>query len=79
VEQTAVQYEIYGREDCVYCEKAKELLDRLKRPYKYIEIGKDISLKEFKVKFPFAKTVPQICHDFFHIGGFNDLELYLWP
>ena len=32
-------YKIYGRTDCGYCEASKVLLDKVNRPYEYIDIS----------------------------------------
>ena len=68
--------EVYSKPDCVYCTRAKHLLDS--RGYDYIEriIGTDITLEDFKAVFPNAKTVPQIIINGKHIGGYDDLALW---
>lgn len=68
----AVLYEIYGKNNCSYCVKAKKLLESYGRPYKYINIENDMD--EFFAIFPEAKTVPQILLDDIIIGGYTELE-----
>lgn len=79
-------YEIYGRDNCVWCDRAKETLDKLKLPYKYFNIEKDKkSLMEFKWAFSGARSVPQILiltpndgdHQYEVIGGYEDLLEWL--
>jgi glutaredoxin len=55
--------EIYGKPDCIYCTKAKNLLDSRGIEYKYYSLGEDYTLDEFKEKFPGRKSVPQIILD----------------
>jgi glutaredoxin len=69
-----VQYEIYGRDGCEFCDKARLLLEDYARPYKYIKIGRDITKAQFLSLFPEATTVPQITLDGLYIGGYTDLE-----
>lgn len=55
------EFEIYGRDNCQWCEAAKNLLDRNGLKYRYHNIETNPSLlEEFKELFPGAKTVPQI-------------------
>jgi glutaredoxin len=72
----AVQYKIYSKDNCTYCSKAKYLLNSYGRPYQEIKIGEDISLDDFRVLFPDAKTVPQILLDDKYIGGYTQLEAH---
>lgn len=69
--------EVYGREGCDYCKKAQELLEQKKIPYNYIQLGIDITVDEFKEKFPEQKTVPVVTNHGFKIGGFTDLQAYI--
>ena len=68
---------VYSKPACQYCDKAKDLLERL--GYEYTEkIGtKDISLEEFfKELGKTVRTIPQIVIDGKHIGSFNELTEY---
>ena len=66
--------EIYGQGACSYCKKAVEVCETYKVPYQYYTVREDITLDEFKEKFPHAKTVPQIKLNGTWIGGFKELE-----
>lgn len=69
---------IYGRDNCSYCEAAKNLLDRKGYKYIYKNIEKDTeALAAFKRDFPHAKTVPQILHEYNRIGGYTELTQWL--
>ena len=68
---------VYSKPACQYCDKAKDLLERL--GYKYTEkvVTKDISLEEFfKELGKTVRTIPQIVIDDEHIGSFNELTEY---
>jgi glutaredoxin len=55
------EYEIYGRNNCTYCDAAKALLERKGLKYRFLNIEEDPSLlQEFKELFPNAQSVPQI-------------------
>ena len=51
---------IYGKSNCIYCEKAKKLCIDYKLDYEYRNVAHLEYLEEFVEKFPGAKTVPQI-------------------
>jgi len=51
---------IYGKEQCPYCVKAKNLAERLGHDYTYLQLGIDFEFPEFMERFPTARTFPQI-------------------
>lgn len=64
---------VYGRKNCVWCDRAKELLVRNLIHYDYVDIEEhSMTLELFKQNG--WKTVPQIFIDDNHIGGFEDLK-----
>ena len=67
--------QIYTKENCVYCEKAKETL----KPFspEIFQLDKDFSREKFFEIFPNATTYPQIIIDGEKIGGFSELEKWL--
>ncbi len=65
--------EIWGRENCTYCEKAKEICIERKIPFEYIDVNTPALLDSFKENFPDHKTVPQIKYKGKHIGGYTEL------
>ena len=72
-------FEVYGTDNCVFCNKAKQLLEMFQQEYSYIDVTEteDITAAFFK-KFPDVKTVPQVTLDNeFHIGGYQELEKWL--
>ena len=71
--------EIYGTDSCVFCNKAKELLEIYNKEYTYIDVTEteDMTAAFFK-KFPDVRTVPQLAlSDGFHIGGYTELKKWL--
>ena len=71
--------EIYGTDNCTFCDKAKQLLQKYEKEYTYINVTEteDITAAFFK-KFPDVRTVPQVTlDDEFHIGGYQELEKWL--
>ena len=71
--------EIYGTDSCVFCDKAKDLLEMYQKEYTYINVTEteDTTAAFFK-KFPDVRTVPQLAlSDGFHIGGYTELKKWL--
>ena len=71
--------EIYGTDNCVFCDRAKELLQMYNKEYTYIDVTEteDMTAAFFK-KFPDVRTVPQLAlSDGFHIGGYKELKKWL--
>ena len=71
--------EIYGTDSCVFCDKAKNLLEMYNKEYTYIDVTEteDMTAAFFK-KFPDVKTVPQVSLSDGHwIGGYQELVIWL--
>lgn len=68
---------IYGKPQCPFCDKAKNLCEQRGYKYEYKTLGKDYQIEELLETFPGAKTVPQIIINSQKVGGFNDFENYL--
>lgn len=71
--------EVYGTDNCVFCDKAKNLLQMYDKEYTYIDVTEteDMTAAFFK-KFPDVRTVPQLAlSDGFHIGGYTELKKWL--
>jgi glutaredoxin 1 len=69
-------YVIYGRENCGWCVRAKNLLDGLEEDYRYIDINESDLSRAYLIDNGF-KTVPQIWLDTKHIGGYTELVSFL--
>lgn len=79
-----MKYIIYGKDNCPYCEKAKNLLAIKKEQFEYLTLDKDYTREELLELAPDARTVPQIWIDsggeLFHVGGYTQLEsIYIDP
>lgn len=66
--------EIYGKHGCKWCDAATELLESKGIEYKKYTLLEDISVEEFREKFPGVSTVPYIIKDGNVIGGFQALK-----
>jgi len=69
--------EIFGKPDCIHCEKAKFLCKQKGVDYTYQELGKDFEMGFILEKFPNVRTFPQIIVDNHYVGGYDDFELFL--
>jgi glutaredoxin 3 len=78
--------EIYSKDTCPYCDRAKELLTKLNIPYDEYTISAGmgesvarsnqyfVTRAQLLERLPTAKTVPQIWIDGRHVGGCDNLE-----
>lgn len=69
-------YVVIGKEDCPWCDKAKELITAFGDVYEYFDIKKDPVMREFLVCNGLG-TVPQVYLDGQLIGGYEDLHDYI--
>ena len=67
--------EIYSKIRCVFCDKAKMRLSKYNPKILMLDI--DYTKDEFFLKFPNARTFPQIIIDNKHVGGYHELEKWL--
>lgn len=70
-------YEVYSKEGCGACTKAKSSLRAKQLPFSEYILNQDITRKELFEMFPAAKTLPIILEDGRMIGGFAELESHL--
>ena len=64
---------IFGKQNCVYCDRAKQLATDYNIRYVYRDVTDDqCAQSEFRELFPDAKTVPQIVWNGYHVGGFSE-------
>ena len=68
-----MKIEIYSKDHCPYCDRAKDLLSEKSIGYKEIRV--DLDPEEFQTMLTRSqrRTVPQIFFGERHIGGFDDL------
>ncbi len=69
---------IYTKDNCIWCDRAKILLDSKKITYNEIDLSDDSERLKFYEKIgDNVKTVPQVFIDDKRIGGFQDLKVFL--
>lgn len=69
---------ILTKQGCVWCDKAKELMDKKIGDYTEMDIFSSTGLMSF-LKASGLNTVPQIFQDGHLIGGYKDLEALFDP
>ena len=67
--------EIYSKQNCVFCDKAKITLQKYNP--KILMLDVDYKRNDFFNKFPNAKTFPQIIINKNHVGGYSELKNWL--
>ena len=66
--------ELYTREGCVHCQRAKSLLQSKNIVYNEHMIDKDVSVDFVRGKFPNNRSLPIVVVNERVIGGADDLE-----
>ena len=69
--------DIYSRDNCPFCDMAKDTMKKHGVQFNEHVVGSDISREEFFQKFPGARTVPQILINGHHVGGYTDLTEWM--
>ena len=65
---------VYSKDNCIWCDRAKNLLDSVEFSFEEIDLSNDNDRKEFYKKVgEGVSTVPQIYIDNERIGGFPQL------
>jgi glutaredoxin len=65
---------VYSKSNCVWCDRAKNLLNSVDLSFNEIDLSDDIKWNEFYKKIgEGVKTVPQIFIDDIRVGGFPEL------
>lgn len=65
---------VYSKDNCVWCDRAKNLLNSVKFSFEEIDLSNDNDRQEFYKKVgEGVSTVPQIYIDNERIGGFPQL------
>lgn len=70
---------VYSKDDCPWCDKAKDLLTKNGLPYTLLMYGVDYTKEDLQNKLgPNAKlTTPQIFFNGELIGGYQELDAYM--
>lgn len=71
-----MRIDIYSKEDCPYCQYAKEYLEMNDRVYTSYMLGRDFNRDDVVKQFPTARSFPIVVIDNEYIGGFNELKQY---
>lgn len=66
--------EIWGKDNCPFCTKAKALVESKSLNYVYKQLDVDFTREELFKEFPTARTFPQIRVDGKGIGGYQELN-----
>ncbi|MBK66915.1 MAG: glutaredoxin 3 [Rickettsiales bacterium] len=67
--------EVYTKDYCPYCTRAKQLLDAKGASYTEFDVTNDMDkFEEMKQKADGRKTVPQVFVDGVGLGGFDDIN-----
>lgn len=66
--------EIYSKDACMFCERAKLLLQSKGVPFTEQKLGVHFTREAILEKFPTAQTFPIVVVDGFYIGGFKELN-----
>ena len=66
--------EIYTRSGCVFCDKAKDLMNNKGIAYQEYKLDVDFTRAILSEKYSTAKTYPVMVVDGFYIGGFNEFK-----
>ncbi len=69
--------EIFTGPGCSYCEAAKALLNERKLAFRERDVSDPAVLAEFQHRLPRVRAIPQIFADGEHLGGVDDLRLWL--
>ncbi len=65
--------QIYTKNYCPYCLRAKQLLTRKGIEFDEVDVTDDLDAQEEMISRSRRRTVPQIFVDGIHIGGSDDL------
>jgi len=74
-----MKVEIYTKQTCMFCTKAKEWFKEHNIPYEEHDVSASADFKAMQERVPGAKTVPQIIIDGHVIGGYDTLKEYEKP
>ena len=72
-----MRIEIFTGPGCGYCARAKALLDARGLDYTERDVADGDVRAEFTTRLPREGTIPQVFVDDRHIGGYEDLALWL--
>ena len=68
-----MSYIIYSKDNCIFCDKAKDLLKRQAKEFIEYKLDKDFDRDTLLDLFPQARSFPVITLDKEYLGGYNEL------
>ena len=69
--------EVWGKENCVFCSRAKSLCETRQYEYTYKQLDVDFTREQVFEVFPNARTFPQITVGGKAVGGYDEFIKYL--
>jgi glutaredoxin len=69
-------FEIYGTQQCPWCDRAKELVSSNGFEYIYTDVGESEEAQQMFRQNSY-RTVPQVYHNGVHIGGYEATQQFL--
>ena len=72
-----MNFAVYSKDGCPYCEKIKKVLDLTKTSYVVYNLGEQFDKKSFYDEFGEGATFPQVSVDGKKLGGCVDTIEYL--
>ena len=69
--------EIYGKDNCPYCDRAIALAEKMKAEFTYKKLDRDFTREDLMEKFPTARTFPQIIIGGNKVGGYEQMVEYI--
>jgi len=72
-----MNFTVYSKEDCPYCEKVKQVLELTKLQYVVYTLNKEFTKEEFYSEFGEGSTFPQVICDTKKLGGCVDTIKFL--
>jgi len=72
-----MNFAVYSKEGCPYCDKIKQVLDLTKTSYVVYNLGEQFDKQSFYEEFGKGSTFPQVLVDGKKLGGCIDTIEYL--
>ena len=72
-----MNFAVYSKDGCPYCDKIKQVLDLAKTSYVVYNLGEQFDKKSFYDEFGEGATFPQVSVDGKKLGGCVDTIEYL--
>jgi glutaredoxin 3 len=66
--------QVYSKQNCPYCVRAKTLLQKKSVAFEEIDVENDEATRAWLVEASGQRTVPQIFVDGRSLGGFTDID-----